>query len=355
MTDHRPRRVLLTGGAGFIGTNLTRLLLDERPDVERVVVLDVLTYAGNPENLAGLAEAHGPRFRLVQGDIADAAQVGGLFRDEGFDTVLHLAAESHVDRSIEDPLAFVRTNVLGTATLLHAARTAWAGRREGVRFHHVSTDEVFGSLGENGLFREDTPYDPSSPYSASKAGSDHLARAWHRTFGLPVTITNCSNNYGPWQFPEKLLPLMVAKAVAGEPLPVYGKGLNIRDWLHVGDHCRAIDTVVRRGVPGRTYNVGGRSERRNIDVVYALCAILDRLRPDPRGPYARLITYVADRPGHDLRYAIDDARIAAELGWTPTVAFENGLEATVRWYLDHQDWVQTLIARHTATKRRGMA
>ena len=354
MTDlHTPRRILVTGGAGFIGTGLVRFLLG-RPagaGVERIVVLDLLTYAGNRANLAGL---DGPRFQLVAGDITDGALVSRLFAEERFDTVMHLAAESHVDRSIEDPLAFVRTNVLGTGTLLHAARQAWKERTD-VRFHHVSTDEVFGSLGETGLFREDTAYDPSSPYSASKAGSDHLARAWHRTYGMPVTITNCSNNYGPWQFPEKLVPLIIARALAGEPLPVYGKGLNIRDWLHVGDHCRAIDLVVRRGVPGRTYNVGGRAERRNIDIVHALCDILDRLRPDPAGPRRRLIAFVADRPGHDLRYAIDDSRIAGELGWAPGTGFEQGLERTVAWYLAHQDWVQALVARHAATKRRGMA
>ncbi|MEK7413734.1 MAG: dTDP-glucose 4,6-dehydratase [Planctomycetota bacterium] len=354
MTDFSPRRILLTGGAGFIGTNLVRHLLATYPALERLVVLDLMTYAGNPENLAGLAEQHGARYRLVEGDIADQPFVTDLFRDEGFDTVLHLAAESHVDRSIEDPLAFVRTNVVGTATLLHAARSAWKDRKD-VRFHHVSTDEVFGSLGESGLFTEDTPYDPSSPYSASKAGSDHLARAWHRTYGLPVTITNCSNNYGPWQFPEKLIPLIIARAVAGEPLPVYGKGLNVRDWLHVTDHCRAIDLVVRRGQVGRTYNVGGRSERTNIAVVHTLCDILDRLRPDSRGSYRRLISFVADRPGHDLRYAIDERRIADELSWSPSVTFEQGMEQTVSWYLAHQSWVRTLVQRHAATKRRGMA
>lgn len=351
MPDHHPRRVLLTGGAGFIGTNLVRFLLERRPDIERVVVLDLMTYAGNPENLAGL---DGPRFRLVQGDICDAALVAGLLADEHIDSVLHLAAESHVDRSIEDPLAFVRCNVLGTATLLHAARAAWKGRSD-VRFHHVSTDEVFGSLGETGLFREDTPYDPSSPYSASKAGSDHLARAWHRTYGLPVTITNCSNNYGPWQFPEKLFPLMIAKALAGQPLPVYGKGLNVRDWLYVEDHCAAIDLVLRRGTPGRTYNVGGRAERRNIDIVHDICDALDRLRPDRAGSYRRLVTFVADRPGHDLRYAIDDGRIASELGWAPALGFRDGLERTIAWYLANQAWVRTLVERHAATARRGMA
>ncbi len=347
---HTPRNILVTGGAGFIGTGLVRYLL-ERTAAQRVVGLDLLTYAGNRANLAGL---DGPRFRLVEGDICDGALVARLLADEAIDTVLHLAAESHVDRSIEDPLAFVRTNVVGTATLLHAARDAWKGRSD-VRFHHVSTDEVFGSLGETGLFREDTSYDPSSPYSASKAGSDHLARAWHRTYGLPVTITNCSNNYGPWQFPEKLIPLIIAKALAGQPLPVYGKGLNIRDWLFVEDHCAAIELVVRQGTPGRTYNVGGRAERRNIDVVHDLCDTLDRLRPDPAGSYRRLITFVADRPGHDLRYAIDDGRIAAELGWAPTVDFQQGIARTVQWYLDHQDWIQTLITRHSATQRRGLA
>jgi dTDP-glucose 4,6-dehydratase len=351
-TNHHPRICLVTGGAGFIGTNLVRHLLATHADL-RVVVLDALTYAGNPANLAGLDAAHPGRYRFVHGDIADPPAVARLFADEAIDTVFHLAAESHVDRSIDDPLAFVRTNLTGTAVLLHAARQAWQGRRD-VRFHHVSTDEVFGSLGATGHFTEDTPYDPSSPYSASKAGSDHLVRAWSRTFGLPATISNCSNNYGPWHFPEKLIPLCIANALAGKPLPIYGTGGNIRDWLYVEDHCRALDLIARRGAPGRTYAVGGGNEWRNLDLVRELCRTLDRLRPDPAGSYERLITFVADRPGHDARYAIDAGRIRAELGWEPRETFASGLERTVCWYLDHPAWVADLVGRHAATKRRGL-
>ncbi len=351
---HHPRVTLVTGGAGFIGSNLVHHLLTAHADL-RVVVLDALTYAGNPANLAGLAEAHPGRYRFVHGDICDAALLARLFGEEPFDTVIHLAAESHVDRSIDDPLAFVRTNVMGTATLLHAARQAWKGRAAGdsVRFHHVSTDEVFGSLGETGLFHEATAYDPSSPYSASKAGSDHLVRAWGRTFGLPVTITNCSNNYGPYHFPEKLIPLMIMNGLAGKPLPVYGKGLNVRDWLYVEDHARAIDLVVRRGRPGETYCVGGRNEWTNIDIVKLLCRVLDELRPDPAGPRTRLITYVADRPGHDLRYAIDAGRMERELGWLPRETFETGLRKTVQWYLDHRNWLDDIAKRKYQGQRLG--
>ena len=353
---HHPRVALVTGGAGFIGSNLVHHLLGTHADL-RVVVLDALTYAGNPANLAGLAEAHPGRYRFVHGDICDAALLGRLFAEEPFDSVIHLAAESHVDRSIDDPLAFVRTNVMGTATVLHAARQAWKGRPAGgagsVRFHHVSTDEVFGSLGDTGLFHEATAYDPSSPYSASKAGSDHLVRAWGRTFGLPVTITNCSNNYGPYHFPEKLIPLMIMNGLNGKPLPVYGKGLNIRDWLYVEDHARAIDLVLRRGRPGETYCVGGRNEWANIDIVKLLCRVLDELRPDPAGPRTRLITYVADRPGHDLRYAIDATRMELELGWLPRETFETGLRKTVQWYLDHRSWLDDIAKRKYQGQRLG--
>lgn len=344
-TGHTPKVALITGGAGFIGCNLVHHLLATHRDL-RVIVLDALTYAGNPANLAGLETSHPGRYRFVHGDICDATLVEKLFREEAIDTVMHLAAESHVDRSIEDPLCFVRTNVMGTGTLLHAAKAAWKGRPasgdNSVRFHHVSTDEVFGSLGETGLFSETTPYDPSSPYSASKAGSDHLVRAWGRTFGLPVSITNCSNNYGPYHFPEKLIPLMIMNCLSAKPLPVYGKGLNVRDWLFVEDHARAIDLVVRQGHPGETYCVGGRNEWTNIDIVHQLCKTMDQLRPDPAGPYTRLITYVADRPGHDLRYAIDASRMEKDLGWKPVETFETGLLKTVQWYLKNTVWLENI-------------
>lgn len=351
---HRPRRVLLTGGAGFIGSNLVRWLLDADPEV-RVVNLDALTYAGHLASLEGVAGRHPDRYRFVHGDIRDAEAVRELMRSEAVDTVLHLAAESHVDRSIDGPIDFVTTNVDGTAVLLEAARAAW-GDRDDVRFHHVSTDEVYGSLGDDGLFREDTPYDPSSPYSASKAASDHLVRAWHRTFALPVTISNCSNNYGPYQFPEKLIPLMIRNAFAGRPLPVYGDGGNVRDWLFVEDHCRAIDAVVRRGAVGRTYNVGGRNEVRNLEVVHAVCDLVDELRPRPDGTRRRdLVTFVADRPGHDRRYAIDAGKIERELGWTPDHAFTEGLRATVRWYLEHEAWCDAVTRDRYDGGRLGLA
>jgi dTDP-glucose 4,6-dehydratase len=359
MTDvsHHPRTILITGGAGFIGCNVVRHLLAEHADC-RLVVLDALTYAGNPANLAGLAETYGDRYRFVHGDILNEALVGELFAAEAFDTVIHLAAESHVDRSIEDPLCFVRTNVLGTAVLLHAARQAWKGRPSSgtgsVRFHHVSTDEVFGSLGDEGFFTETTPYDPSSPYSASKAGSDHLVRAWARTYGLPVTISNCSNNYGPYQFPEKLIPLMIVNACAGKPLPIYGKGQNVRDWLYVEDHARAIDVVVRRGQPGTTYAIGGHNEWRNIDIVHLLCKTLNDLQPDPAGGYERLITHVADRPGHDQRYAIDAGLAARELSWRPCETFESGLRRTVSWYLGNSAWLAAIAGNGYAGERLGI-
>jgi dTDP-glucose 4,6-dehydratase len=350
---HTPRVILITGGAGFIGSNLVRHWL-ELEDGARIVNLDALTYAGNPDNLAGLAERFSHRYRFVRGDICDDDLVAGLFRDEGIDTVIHLAAESHVDRSIDDPASFVRTNVMGTFTLLHAARVAWDGRRE-VRFHHVSTDEVYGSLGPDGLFTELTPYDPSSPYSASKAGSDHLVRAWHRTYGLPVTLSNCSNNYGPYQFPEKLLPLMIMNAVAHKPLPVYGDGRNVRDWLYVRDHCAAIETIVRRGETGATYNVGGHNEWANIDIVNLLCDTLDDLQPSGlEGGYRSLITFVTDRPGHDRRYAIDAGRIQRDLGWSPRETFETGLRKTVCWYLDHPEWIEHIRSGGYRAERIGL-
>jgi len=350
---HVPRSVLVTGGAGFIGCNFVRHLLEGDREVQ-VVNLDALTYAGHPASLRGVTERWGDRYTFVHGDIRDPQRVRSLFAEHTIDTVVHFAAESHVDRSIDAPLDFIDTNVCGTAVLLEAARAAWAGRAD-VRFHHVSTDEVFGSLGEDGLFSEDTPYDPSSPYSASKAAADHLARAWHRTYGLPVTLSNCSNNYGPFQFPEKLIPLMIGNAVAGKPLPVYGDGGNVRDWLFVGDHCAAIDLVVRHGRAGRTYNVGGRSERTNLEVVHLLCDIVDELVPRPDGGSRRdLVSFVTDRPGHDRRYAIDSKRIEQELGWRPAHSFELGLRQTVGWYLEHRDWCEEVTRNRYDGRRLGL-
>jgi dTDP-glucose 4,6-dehydratase len=335
MTDpmHTPRSVLVTGGAGFIGANFVEHLLASDPSV-RVVNLDSLTYAGSEENLASVMSSD--RHRFVKGDITDAALVNSLFRDENLDTVVHFAAESHVDRSITGPAAFISTNVVGTFTLLEAARNAWLGkeRQTGVRFHHVSTDEVFGSLSESDPpFSETTAYSPNSPYSASKAGSDHLVRAYHHTYGLPVTITNCSNNYGPYQHAEKFIPTVIRSALAEIGIPIYGQGLNIRDWLYVGDHCAAIDLVVRRGRAGSTYLVGGKSERRNIDIARQICGILDEKAPRASGQYSDLLTSVTDRLGHDFRYAIDCRLIEAELGWRAAETFESGIARTVDWYL----------------------
>jgi dTDP-glucose 4,6-dehydratase len=332
--------ILVTGGAGFIGANfvLDWLAASDEP----VINLDALTYAGNRETLAPLeADA---RHLFVHGDICDRALVERLFAEHKPRAVVHFAAESHVDRSIHGPGAFVRTNVDGTFTLLEAARTHWsalpAGEREAFRFLHVSTDEVYGSLGPNDpAFTETKAYEPNSPYSASKAASDHLVRAWHHTYGLPVLTTNCSNNYGPYQFPEKLIPLMIVNALAGKALPIYGDGRNVRDWLYVGDHCSAIREVLARGQLGETYNVGGWNEMANIDIVHTLCALLDELRPDAAGSYARLITYVKDRPGHDRRYAIDARKIERELGWRPAETFQTGIRKTVQWYLDNPGWI----------------
>jgi dTDP-glucose 4,6-dehydratase len=334
-------RVLITGGAGFIGSAVVRQHIAETGAT--VINIDALTYAGNPESLGDARE--NPRHVFEHVDIADRAALERVFREHRPDAVMHLAAESHVDRSIEGPAAFVETNVTGTHNLLEAARGYWSKlggeAKERFRFHHVSTDEVYGDLGpDDPAFTEDTPYAPSSPYSASKAASDHLVRAWHRTYGLPVMITNCSNNYGPYQFPEKLVPLMVLNALDGRPLPVYGRGDNVRDWLYVEDHARALRHVLAHGAVGRTYNIGGRCERTNLEVVHALCAVLDELAPNEQGPYARLIEFVTDRPGHDRRYAIDDTRIANELGWQPTESFETGLRKTVQWYLDNPEWVE---------------
>jgi dTDP-glucose 4,6-dehydratase len=331
--------MLVTGGAGFIGCNFIRHALASDAGL-RVVNLDALTYAGHPANLRDIQAGHPDRSTFIHGDVGDAAAVRRIFAEHEIDTVVHFAAESHVDRSIDGPLTFVDTNVRGTAVLLESARAAWEDRTD-VRFHHVSTDEVFGSLGADGLFGEDSPYDPSSPYAASKAAADHLVRAWHRTYRIPVTISNCSNNYGPYQFPEKLIPLMISSGLADKPLPVYGDGGNVRDWLYVADHCEALDKVIRYGQAGATYNVGGNDERRNIEVVELLCDILDDLRPRAGGSSHRdLITYVADRPGHDRRYAIDATRIREELAWRPSHSFEDGLRTTVEWYLNHGDWCE---------------
>lgn len=351
-SGHLPKVILVTGGGGFIGSNLVRHLLQTYNSV-RVVNLDALTYAGNRQSLSDVEATYEARHLFVHGDICDETLVGRLFTEHAIDTVIHLAAESHVDRSIDGPMAFIRTNVVGTATLLHAARQAW-GKRSDVRFHHVSTDEVYGSLGGTGFFTEDTAYDPSSPYSSSKAGSDHLVRAWGRTYGIPVTITNCSNNYGPYHFPEKLIPLVISNALDGKSLPVYGKGLNVRDWLYVEDHARAIDAVVHRGVTGRTYNVGGHNEHTNIDIVQRICDLLDELRPDPAGSHRRLITFVTDRPGHDLRYAIDAGRIERELGWKPLETFSTGLRKTVQWYLANRSWVQAIRSGAYRGERLGL-
>ncbi len=338
--NHKPAVVLVTGGAGFIGCNLVRHLLAGDESL-RVINYDAMTYAGSPANLVGLDTDYPDRYRFVHADICDEDAAAAIFAEEPIDTVVHLAAESHVDRSINAPGAFLNTNITGTYVLLQAARAAWSDRKD-VRFHHVSTDEVYGSLGAEGLFTETTAYDPSSPYSASKAASDHLVRAWHRTYGLPVTISNCSNNYGPYQFPEKLLPLMITNAVAGKPLPVYGDGKNVRDWLFVEDHCGAIDAIVRRGTPGATYNVGGCNEWTNIDIVHLLCDQLQELLPLDSGSYRDLITFVTDRPGHDMRYAIDASLIDRALGWTPAHQFENGLKETIQWYLANGDWIEEI-------------
>jgi len=334
-------KIIVTGGAGFIGSAVIRQYLNDTE--HEVINLDALTYAGNLESLAEVDES--PRYTFEHVNICDINEVERVFNQYQPDAIMHLAAESHVDRSIDGPADFIQTNIVGTYNLLDVAKRYWSGlsgeKKARFRFHHVSTDEVYGDLEETGYFTEDTCYQPSSPYSASKASSDHLVRAWHRTYGLPVVITNCSNNYGGYQFPEKLIPLVTLNALEGKPLPVYGKGNQIRDWLHVDDHARALRLVLETGQNGETYNIGGHNEKTNLDVVKTICSLLDKLKPDsPHVPHESLITYVTDRPGHDLRYAIDADKIAAELGWLPQETFESGIEKTIYWYLENSEWCQ---------------
>ena len=342
------RSLLITGGAGFIGGHVVRLMTQRYPDYH-IICLDKLTYAGNLETIADVAEA--PNFTFVQADICDYKTMRRLLVEHEVDGIIHLAAESHVDRSISDPFTFARTNVLGTLSLLQAAKEVWSARPEGYegkRFYHISTDEVYGALElDGGFFTEETKYDPHSPYSASKASSDHFVRAFHDTYGLPTLVTNCSNNYGPYQYPEKLIPLFIHNIIQRKPLPVYGKGENIRDWLYVLDHARAIDTIFHKGAIASTYNIGGFNEWRNIDLVHLLVKTVDRILGHLEGYSEELITYVTDRAGHDLRYAIDSSKLKEELGWEPSLQFEEGLELTVRWYLEHQDWTE-LVARRTS-------
>jgi dTDP-glucose 4,6-dehydratase len=335
--NHFSKKILVTGGAGFIGSHVVRLLVNKYPHYQ-VVNMDALTYAGNLENLTDVQAM--PNYLFERGDITDEKKVASLFEKYPFDAVIHLAAESHVDRSIADPLAFVKTNVIGTVTLLNACRFYWKDKKEGKLFYHVSTDEVYGTLGETGFFTESTPYDPHSPYSASKAASDHFVMAYHDTYGLPVVISNCSNNYGSHHFPEKLIPLMIHHIKHNKPLPVYGKGENVRDWLYVEDHARAIDLIFHKGAIGQSYNVGGFNEWKNIDLVHLLCKMMDKKLGREPGSSAKLITYVTDRPGHDLRYAIDATKLKKELGWMPSLQFEEGLEKTVDWYLANEEWIK---------------
>ena len=334
------KKLLITGGAGFIGSHVIRLFVNKYPDYT-IVNLDALTYAGNLENLRDIEDV--PNYSFVKGDITDETFINQLFADHSFDAVIHLAAESHVDRSILDPLSFIKTNVIGTAVLLNAAKQSWKNM-EGKLFYHVSTDEVYGSLGETGFFTEETPYDPRSPYSASKASSDHLVSAYFHTYGLPMVISNCSNNYGSHQFPEKLLPLMINNIVHSKPLPIYGKGENVRDWLWVNDHARAIDVIFHQGKLGETYNIGGFNEWKNIDIVHLLCSIMDKKLGRADGESAKLITYVKDRAGHDMRYAIDATKLNKELGWEPSLQFEEGMDKTIDWYLANPEWIQSVTS-----------
>ena len=347
--------ILVTGGAGFIGSNFVRQWMEE--EKTPVVNLDKLTYAGNLDSLAGVADS--PLYLFVQGDVCDGPLVSRLLAEHRPRAVVNFAAESHVDRSIDGPAAFVETNVVGTFRLLEAARQYWSTlgepQQSQFRFLHVSTDEVYGSLGPTGLFSEETPYAPNSPYSASKAAADHFVRAYHHTYGLSAVVTNCSNNYGPYQFPEKLIPLMILNALEGKPLPVYGDGQQVRDWLYVEDHCRAIRTVLARGTPGEVYNIGGDCERANLDVVNTIAAIVDRLRPDlPHRPCSSLVTFVTDRPGHDRRYAIDAGKIRRQLGWEPQENFQSGLERTVRWYIENRTWVERVTSGKYRRQRLGL-
>jgi len=355
ITEYLPmdykRTILITGGAGFIGSHVVRLFVTKYPHY-RIINLDKLTYAGNLSNLKDIENA--PNYIFVRADICDIEAIRALFARYGIDGVIHLAAESHVDRSIKDPFTFAQTNVIGTLSLLQAAREAWAGNWADKLFYHISTDEVYGALeldkpdGKppygSGFFRETSKYNPHSPYSASKAGSDHFVRAFHDTYGMPALVTNCSNNYGPYQFPEKLIPLFINNIRHGKPLPVYGKGLNVRDWLYVEDHARAIDVIFHRGKAGDTYNIGGFNEWKNIDLVKVIIKTADRLLGNAPGTSEKLITYVTDRAGHDLRYAIDSAKLKSELGWEPSLQFEEGIEKTVRWYLDHQEWMDNITS-----------
>lgn len=334
------KTILITGGAGFIGSHVVRLFVNKYPDYQ-IVNLDALTYAGNLENLNDIKDA--PNYTFVKGDITDEKVIPELFEKYQFDGVVHLAAESHVDRSITDPFAFIRTNVFGTANLLNAAKNAWKNNMEGKKFYHISTDEVYGSLGKEGFFTENTSYDPRSPYSAAKASSDHFVRAYYHTYRLPVVVSNCSNNYGANHFPEKLIPLAINNIKKKLPIPIYGKGENVRDWLWVNDHARAIDVIFHQGVVGETYNIGGHNEWTNIDLIKKLCAIMDKKLGRESGESAQLITYVKDRAGHDLRYAIDSTKLQNELGWTPSLQFEEGLEKTVDWYLENEQWLENII------------
>jgi len=354
------KNVIVTGGSGFIGANFIHLLFEDPAFTGKVINIDKLTYAGNPENLTAIDREFGnKRYFFEQVDICDKDNIKRIFKEHRPDTIANFAAESHVDRSIDNPMEFIQTNVMGTGTMLHLAGQLYKelsdAEKQTFRFHHVSTDEVYGSLGDEGLFEEVTPYDPSSPYSASKAGSDHLVRAWKRTFGLPTLITNCSNNYGAYQFPEKLIPLIILNCLSGKPLPVYGQGLNVRDWLFVKDHCEAIKLVIEQGKIGETYNIGGHNEITNIEIVKLICQILDELSPAANGqPYQNLITYVTDRPGHDLRYAIDAAKIQKELGWLPKETFPTGIRKTIKWYLDNREWWQNIQAKKYQQQRLGL-
>lgn len=335
------KKILITGGAGFIGSHVVRLFVNKYPDYQ-IYNLDKLTYAGNLFNLKDIESK--PNYHFIKADIVDGQAMLALFEQHSFDGVIHLAAESHVDRSIANPMEFVMTNVIGTVNLLNAARHQWKDNMEGKRFYHISTDEVYGSLGDTGFFYEDTSYDPHSPYSASKASSDHFVRAYHDTFGLPVVVSNCSNNYGPNQFPEKLIPLFINNIRHNKPLPVYGKGENVRDWLYVVDHARAIDVIYHEGGDGETYNIGGHNEWKNIDLIKVMCRIMDEKLGRAEGTSEQLITYVKDRAGHDLRYAIDSGKLQKELGWVPSLQFEEGIRLTIEWYLSNQEWLDTVTS-----------